>query len=199
MIDKVIDNLYLGDVQDVINEDRVGLLKMDLKITHILTVAAEGISVEKQIDGICYMFIYAFDIATQDMFAGNLLANSITYISTSTETSNGRALVHCEAGISRSVFIVAAYLMQKFQWSAAKAVEYIQTIRPIAQPNDGFIRQLRIFESCHFVADIQTVSQSSLYKKWLLDISSADRNYREENGRFGAVKQHREENYCDYI
>lgn len=37
-----------------------------------------------------------------------------------------------EAGISRSVFVVAAYLMQRLKWSSSKAVEYIQRIRPIA-------------------------------------------------------------------
>ncbi|VDK69410.1 unnamed protein product [Litomosoides sigmodontis] len=93
------------------------------------------------------------------------------YIRTNIE-SNGRVLVHCEAGISRSVFVVAAYLMQKLQCSPIKAVEYIQRIRPIAHPNDGFMRQLQIFESCHFNADMQVISQCSLYINWLLDISS---------------------------
>ncbi|CAG9533426.1 unnamed protein product [Cercopithifilaria johnstoni] len=173
MIDRIIENLYLSDVQEVLDKFRIDRLKNELKISHILTIAAESISTEKQIVGISYMFIFALDTDTQDMFAGNLLANALTYIRTSIE-SNGRILVHCEAGISRSVFVVAAYLMQKLQCSSAKAVEYIQRIRPIALPNDGFMQQLQIFESCHFIADVQVISQCSLYKNWLLDISSAD-------------------------
>uniref|UniRef100_A0A1I8EU84 protein-tyrosine-phosphatase n=1 Tax=Wuchereria bancrofti TaxID=6293 RepID=A0A1I8EU84_WUCBA len=156
MIDRIIENLYLSDVQDVLNEFRINRLKNELKISHILTVAAESIPVEKQIVGISYTFIYALDTDTQDMFADDLLG----------------ILFH-EAGISRSVFVVAAYLMQKLQWSSTKAVEYIQRIRPIALPNDSFMRQLQIFESCHFIADIQIISQCPLYKNWLLNISSA--------------------------
>uniref|UniRef100_A0A2K6VU16 protein-tyrosine-phosphatase n=3 Tax=Onchocerca TaxID=6281 RepID=A0A2K6VU16_ONCVO len=173
MIDKIIENLYLSDVHDVLDECRIDRLKNELKITHILTIAAENIPVEKQITGISYMFVFALDMDTQDMFAGDLLANAIIYIKTSIE-NGGRILVHCEAGISRSVFVVAAYIMQKFQWSSAKAVKYIQRIRPIALPNDGFMRQLQIFESCHFIANIQIISQCPLYKKWLLNISSND-------------------------
>ncbi|VDM10872.1 unnamed protein product [Wuchereria bancrofti] len=172
MIDRIIENLYLSDVQDVLNEFRINRLKNELKISHILTVAAESIPVEKQIVGISYTFIYALDTDTQDMFADDLLANALMFIRTSFE-NNGRILVHCEAGISRSVFVVAAYLMQKLQWSSTKAVEYIQRIRPIALPNDSFMRQLQIFESCHFIADIQIISQCPLYKNWLLNISSA--------------------------
>ncbi|KAL3990122.1 Dual specificity phosphatase catalytic domain family protein [Acanthocheilonema viteae] len=173
MIDRIIENLYLGDMQDVLNECRIDRVRNELKISHILTIAAEAIPMEKQIVGISYMFIFALDTDTQDMFAGDLLANALTYIRTSIE-NNGRILVHCEAGISRSVFVVAAYLMQKLKWSFSKVIKYIQRIRPIALPNDGFMRQLQIFESCHFIADIQVISQCSPYKNWLLNNSSAD-------------------------
>ncbi|KAM3728058.1 Dual specificity protein phosphatase [Dirofilaria immitis] len=173
MIDKIIENLYLSGVHDVLDEFRIDRLRNELKISHILTIAAESIPVVKQIIGISYMFIFALDMATQDMFAGDLLTNAIMFIKTTIE-NNGRILVHCEAGISRSVFVVAAYLMQKFQWSSTKAVGYIQKIRPVALPNDGFMRQLQIFENCHFVANIHVISQCPLYKKWLLNISSTD-------------------------
>ncbi|VDK69413.1 unnamed protein product [Litomosoides sigmodontis] len=73
MIDKIIENLYLGDVQDVLHEFRIQHIKNELEISHILTVAAESISMEKRIVGISYMFIFALDMDTQDMFAGNLL------------------------------------------------------------------------------------------------------------------------------
>ncbi|VDM98740.1 unnamed protein product, partial [Onchocerca ochengi] len=93
MIDKIIENLYLSDVHDVLDECRIDRLKNELKITHILTIAAENIPVEKQITGISYMFVFALDMDTQDMFAGDLLANAIIYIKTSIE-NGGRILVH---------------------------------------------------------------------------------------------------------
>ncbi|VDN01698.1 unnamed protein product [Thelazia callipaeda] len=173
MICKVIENLYLGDVQDVMDKYRIERLKNEMKISHILTISSEEIPIERRIDGICYLFLFALDTNVQDMFAENLLARAISYIHTNTKNDDGRVLVHCEAGVSRSVFVIAAYLMQKYQWSAKRAVEYVQKIRPIAQPNDGFIKQLEIFECSDFVADIEIISRRPVYKKWLLTLSSS--------------------------
>jgi len=58
----------------------------------------------------------------------------------------GPTLVHCYAGVSRSVTICAAYLMRKYNLSAQEAVNRIKSIRSIASPNFGFIKQLEQFE-----------------------------------------------------
>jgi protein-tyrosine phosphatase len=50
----------------------------------------------------------------------------------------GRVLVHCRAGISRSVTVAAAYIMQKNHISSTKAIEQIRCARPVAWPNRGF-------------------------------------------------------------
>lgn len=174
MIDEVAENLLVGDAGSVLDECRLQLFAQ-LRITHVLTVSTESIPEEKRVKGVCYMFVYALDLETQDMFASNALANSLQYISGSVETG-GRVLVHCEAGISRSVFVIAAYLMKKFRWSSKEAVQYIQRIRPMAQPNDGFLQQLQIFNDANFETDIEIISRCPSYKKWLLVSSSfADR------------------------
>ena len=51
-------------------------------------------------------------------------------------------LVHCAAGVSRSVSLVAAYLIIALKISASDALKMIRLRRPQAGPNDGFIRQL---------------------------------------------------------
>jgi protein tyrosine phosphatase len=56
---------------------------------------------------------------------------------------NGHVFVHCMAGISRSVTIVAAFLMEILQISADEAVTYIKMRREQAMPNSGFMKQLR--------------------------------------------------------
>jgi predicted protein tyrosine phosphatase len=51
-------------------------------------------------------------------------------------------LVHCMAGISRSVSLVISYLMYKYKFSYIDALLIIQKTRPIAFPNVGFKNQL---------------------------------------------------------
>jgi hypothetical protein len=55
-------------------------------------------------------------------------------------------LVHCYAGISRSATIVISYLMKYHKMSLNEALEYCRSIRPIVNPNKGFINQLIEFE-----------------------------------------------------
>lgn len=53
-----------------------------------------------------------------------------------------RVLVHCAEGISRSVSVVAAYLMAQYGWSPKDAIGYIKERRAVANPNFGFVQQL---------------------------------------------------------
>lgn len=55
---------------------------------------------------------------------------------------NARVLVHCVEGISRSVSVVAAYLMAQFGWTPTEAVKFIKNKRRVAEPNFGFVQQL---------------------------------------------------------
>jgi atypical dual specificity phosphatase len=55
---------------------------------------------------------------------------------------DARVLVHCGEGISRSVSVVAAYLMAQYNWTPMEAVSYVKSKRRVAEPNFGFIQQL---------------------------------------------------------
>jgi len=58
----------------------------------------------------------------------------------------GRTVVHCAAGKSRSVTIVAAYLMRLNGWTSDQALSHIWERRNIINPNPGFKEQLKKFE-----------------------------------------------------
>lgn len=60
--------------------------------------------------------------------------------------NNGRILVHCFAGMSRSVAIVTAYLMKKYNMCAVSALTLVRSKRKQANPNAGFIVQLLRFQ-----------------------------------------------------
>jgi protein-tyrosine phosphatase len=56
---------------------------------------------------------------------------------------NGRVLVHCHAGRSRSVACVVYSLMRARKIGLASALGWVKYCRSIAAPNAGFMRQLK--------------------------------------------------------
>lgn len=62
------------------------------------------------------------------------------------KASDGRVLVHCNAGVSRSAAITIAYLMNNMRISYETAWEIVRSKRPVINPNIGFILQLKNYE-----------------------------------------------------
>lgn len=55
-------------------------------------------------------------------------------------------LVHCVAGVSRSVTVTLAYLMQRHRLSLRDAFELVRARKTDIAPNFHFMRQLHAFE-----------------------------------------------------
>lgn len=55
----------------------------------------------------------------------------------------GNVLVHCHKGISRSASFVMGYLMKKNDLTWDEALSFLQMSRPIVQPNESFLQQLK--------------------------------------------------------
>ncbi|KAG2187440.1 hypothetical protein INT44_005128 [Umbelopsis vinacea] len=73
-------------------------------------------------------------------------------------------LVHCEAGMSRSVTIVTAYIMWSRKITAKKAVSIVKAEWPSASPNSGFFNQLEIYEEIDYTVD----QQRTEYRRFLM-------------------------------
>lgn len=71
-----------------------------------------------------------------------------------------RILVFCAAGRSRSATIVAAYLIQERQMSLEEALLTINKARPV-RPNEGFLRQLEIWERSNGCRVCRALNESS--------------------------------------
>ncbi|XP_023226280.1 dual specificity protein phosphatase 1-like [Centruroides sculpturatus] len=63
------------------------------------------------------------------------------------KSENGKILVHCHAGISRSATICMAYIMATKRIRMDEAYEYVKSKRRIVSPNFNFMGQLLSFES----------------------------------------------------
>ncbi|XP_074077939.1 dual specificity protein phosphatase 12 [Macrotis lagotis] len=73
-------------------------------------------------------------------------------------------LVHCHAGISRSVAVVTAYLMKTEQLSFEEAYGNLQTMKPEAKMNEGFEWQLKLYQTMGCKVD----TSNALYKQYRL-------------------------------
>jgi len=58
----------------------------------------------------------------------------------------GKCLVHCAAGVSRSVSLILAYLIKCRSMNLPDAFRFVREKRTIVRPNRGFVQQLLEFE-----------------------------------------------------
>ncbi|KAK3346939.1 protein-tyrosine phosphatase-like protein [Lasiosphaeria hispida] len=93
----------------------------------------------------------------------------------------GAVFVHCAMGKSRSASAVIAYLLWKHSHrfgrtdptttapqAVAKALKWVRGSRPIAEPNDGFTRQLAMWWDMGCPADSDdAVERQPVYRRWL--------------------------------
>ncbi|KAF9951400.1 dual specificity phosphatase 12 [Mortierella alpina] len=124
-------------------------------------------------------FVYKL-ISVPDMDETNLIEHfADTYIFIHEAIAKGgKVLVHCMAGASRSVTVVCAYLMRTQNLSAGEALNAVQALRPIAEPNDGFMRQLILYGDIGF--DVST--NRTEYRRFLMASMAAQREM------FGYIK-----------
>ena len=140
--------LYLGNFNSVLCSTNVN--EANVKI--IINVCEEDHSEatkqgwEKQ-EIQYYWLPIAEDIETQDIIEVCIRVKSI--IDKEQPTDTRTILLHCQAAISRSVSTVIFYLMS-YGKSYEDSLQQIRQTRPIAQPNEGFAKQLKR----HFISNL---------------------------------------------
>jgi len=131
---EIDDRLYLGNIKTA--GDKV-LLEQN-KITHVLGITK---AVVDYWDKLTVRKYSLNDTPETDL--SKIFEESIGFISSALAIKGNRVLVHCRAGISRSVTIICAYLIATKRITAKDALKLVRKKRPRANPNYGFWKQLR--------------------------------------------------------
>uniref|UniRef100_A0A8C5PUU6 Dual specificity protein phosphatase n=1 Tax=Leptobrachium leishanense TaxID=445787 RepID=A0A8C5PUU6_9ANUR len=147
-VDEIVPNLYLGDSRTA---RHVRFLR-GTDITHVLNAAHGqcGVNVKGGFYSdlhIDYYGIKAFDKRSFDLSL--FFERAANFIKKGLDSPQGKVLVHCAMGISRSSTLVIAFLMIHQKMTLIEAVRLVARKRHI-QPNQGFLAQLiKLDKSLH--------------------------------------------------
>tara|TARA_B100001996_G_C18651071_1_gene589424 strand:- start:1138 stop:1686 length:549 start_codon:yes stop_codon:yes gene_type:complete len=146
----IIDNIYIGNVYDAHNIDKLN----DLNIKHIISAVTGFDDIYDDtfsqlclnlIDNESQNILRYFDITYH--YIDNIITKNI---SSASEKNKHKILIHCICGVSRSVTILLAYIIKKYNYTPKYALELVKKKRDIANPNPNFMKQLELYyQSCH--------------------------------------------------
>jgi protein tyrosine/serine phosphatase len=140
----IVDNIYLGNWKS--SNDSHFLDDEDINTVLTFNTRRVNDRTMQLYEKLGILHVY---FTIKDDLNANIIQHANTAINLIKESKSvmkGNVLVHCTAGISRSVSIVAAYLIKEKGMSAVNAINFIRTKRPIADPNPSFMRQLQTLE-----------------------------------------------------
>ncbi|KAL7988234.1 hypothetical protein Chor_007153 [Crotalus horridus] len=136
---QILPNLYLGCARDSANMDTLA----KLGIHYILNVTPNLPNLFEKNGDFQYKQIPISDHWSQNL--SQFFPEAIDFIDEALSRNCG-ILVHCLAGISRSVTVTVAYLMQKLNLSLNDAYDLVKRKKSNISPNFNFMGQLLDFE-----------------------------------------------------
>ncbi|XP_064858184.1 dual specificity protein phosphatase 7-like [Oncorhynchus nerka] len=136
---QILPYLYLGCAKDSTNLDILG--KYNIK--YILNVTPNLPNMFEHDGDFKYKQIPISDHWSQNL--SQFFPEAISFIDEARSKKCG-ILVHCLAGISRSVTVTVAYLMQKLNLSLNDAYDFVKRKKSNISPNFNFMGQLLDFE-----------------------------------------------------
>lgn len=115
------------------------------RITFVLNLSNSPVPLIR--DGIEYKTVLLEDDDDQDLLG--ILGDSLDFLHKAKkkcESTKSRVLVYSYFGLSRSVSVCVAHLMNEEGWTLQKSWNYLKQHHPSAKPNDGFLLQLLEYE-----------------------------------------------------
>ncbi|XP_008427992.1 dual specificity protein phosphatase 13B [Poecilia reticulata] len=139
-VNEVWPKLYIGDESVARDKTRLS----SLGVTHVLNAAAghHRINTGQTFYTDIEVVYHGVEAADHPEFNLQPFFNSAALFIDSALKKNGKVLVHCAMGVSRSGALVLAYLMIHQGLTLAEAIMAVRLCRDIG-PNSGFLEQLR--------------------------------------------------------
>ena len=129
---RITKHVYIGNISAAYHKD---FLKEN-NIEYMITVISD---IPKINEDLTSLNINIIDVPNNNIKDHFSLTN--TFIETAIH-HNKNILIHCVCGVSRSITIFAAYLINKLKIKPQDALTYIKSRRSVANPNKGFMIQL---------------------------------------------------------
>ncbi|KAM6920816.1 dual specificity protein phosphatase 12 isoform 3-T5 [Lycodopsis pacificus] len=150
--------LYIGTAADLNDSQALS----DAAVTHILSVdSVDPAPLIPADGGFRRKWVNVLDEVTSDLLSH--MDDCFLFIQEAVD--GGRAaLVHCQAGRSRSAAIITAYIMKRYQLGFTEAYHRLKTAKQDVQVNRGFEEQLCLYEA--LLCEVDT--SSPLYKQYRL-------------------------------
>ncbi|KAM9189920.1 LOW QUALITY PROTEIN: dual specificity protein phosphatase 22-like [Dugong dugon] len=134
-MNKILPGLYIRNFKDARDAEQLS----KNKVTYILSVHD---SARPVLEGVKFLCTPAADSPSQNLTRH--FRESIKFIHKCQQGEG--CLVHCLAGVSRSVALVTAYIMTITDFGWEDVLHAVRAGRSCANPNLGFQRQLQEFE-----------------------------------------------------
>ncbi|CAO3667017.1 unnamed protein product [Rhizopus stolonifer] len=141
-IQEIIPNVYLGPFSACKNID----ILQQQGITHVMCFFDEAETRIFRIDAVAQHFAFK-----QFIVSDTILQNLIQHFPTVSKCIDmiipqGKVVLCCNGGMSRSPAFVVAYVMEKYNLDTIQAYQFVQSKRLCINPNDGFKCQLKEYE-----------------------------------------------------
>ncbi|XP_056195964.1 dual specificity protein phosphatase 12 isoform X1 [Falco biarmicus] len=150
----VFPGLYVGGAESCSSPEALAAAG----VVAVLTVDAEE---PPAVPGVRAMHVRARDEPGADLLSR--LDECAAFLGAA-RAGGGAALVRCQAGLSRSVAVAAAYLMKTEGLGWEEAYAAVRAAKPDAEVNPGFQAQLKLYEAMGCAVD----RSSALYRRYRL-------------------------------
>jgi hypothetical protein len=153
---KVKDGLFVGNQDASIDTDFLA----ENQVSGIVNCAGRSVPNSWETLGIRYITFDWFDNDSQIILEkGSSLVDQVTDFIEITVDRAESVLVHSVYGQSRSVCLIAAYMMKRYKWRLKKVMNFLMFRRLEIQMKPGFIMQLEEMEK-------SLLAESNLSDSW---------------------------------